>query len=216
MLYRKAMNENRAIALQATGLGQVREDFTGKAEDIVTAARSEFARLGYRGVTMRGIAEAANVSTRTVYNNFEDKLALFTACIDAGASRFPVLALTGEPGEALRRLGSDLLMHLSAPLSYQISLMIFRDGSEFPEIRQAARRNYDTFLIAPLAQYLHGCGVAEADAPTYARLFSNMATSEWHRRILFNEPPLTAPEAEAHATTVTRVFLQGVPLAGAD
>ena len=209
------MNDDRATALDTAGSGQARDDFATKANDIIVAARSEFARLGYRGVTMRGIAEVANVSTRTVYNNFEDKLALFTACINAGASRFPVPALAGEPGEALRRLASGLLIHLSAPLSYQISLMIFRDGSEFPEIRQAARRNYDTFLITPLAQYLQGCGVADADAPIYARLFSNMITSEWHRRILFNEPALTPPEAEAHAATVTRVFLQGVPLTSA-
>lgn len=185
---------------------------TGKADDIVTAARGEFARLGYRGVTMRGIAEVANVSTRTVYNNFEDKLALFTACIDAGASRFPMPALAGAPDAALSRMAAELLVHLSAPTSYQISLMIFRDGSEFPEIRQAARRNFDTYLIAPLAQYLQTCGVAAADASVYARLFSNMITSEWQRRILFNEPVLTAAEAQAHAATITRVFLQGVPL----
>lgn len=209
------MNDDRATALDTAGSGQARDDFATKANDIIVAARSEFARLGYRGVTMRGIAELANVSTRTVYNNFEDKLALFTACIDASAARFPVLALTGELGEVLSRVCADLLLHLSAPLSYQISLMIFRDGNEFPEIRQAARRNYDTYLITPLAHYLQARGVAAADAPACARLFSNMATSEWHRRLLFDEPALTAEEAEAHARIVARVFVEGVPLSGA-
>ena len=57
--------------------------------------------------------------------------------------------------------------------------------------------------------------VAAADAPACARLFSNMATSEWHRRLLFDEPALTAEEAEAHARIVARVFVEGVPLSGA-
>ena len=183
-------------------------------DDILKIVRVEFSRLGYRGVTIRGVAQKADVSTRTLYNHFTDKLGLFAACIEASAINFPRPDLkTGlRTFDVLRYFASTLLTHLSSDDSLQISLIVFRDGGAFPEIRDAARMNHDRHVVRPLAEYLRGHGVESATANQMARLFSNMATSEWQRRILFGETMLTAAEIDEHADHVTSVFLRGAQL----
>ena len=53
-----------------------------KREQIVEAAVDEFQQRGFAGASMDRVAEAANVSKRTVYNHFESKEALFRAILD--------------------------------------------------------------------------------------------------------------------------------------
>ncbi|MCB2068057.1 MAG: helix-turn-helix transcriptional regulator, partial [Erythrobacter sp.] len=54
-----------------------------KRQGIVDAATALFLSSGYREVSVRRIADAADVSTRTVFNLFEDKASLFIACLDS-------------------------------------------------------------------------------------------------------------------------------------
>jgi TetR/AcrR family transcriptional repressor of mexJK operon len=48
---------------------------------VVDAARTLFLRKGYAGTTMEEIAAQAGLTKRTVYNNYGDKEALFTAIV---------------------------------------------------------------------------------------------------------------------------------------
>lgn len=61
---------------------------------VLDAALHLFSRQGYRGTTMRDIAERAKVSTGNVYHHFPDKEAIFRELIDeyvvvARTERFP-------------------------------------------------------------------------------------------------------------------------------
>jgi TetR/AcrR family transcriptional repressor of mexJK operon len=53
-----------------------------KRAEITRAASDLFAFHGYGGTSMDMIAEAANVSRQTIYNQFESKEALFRALVD--------------------------------------------------------------------------------------------------------------------------------------
>ncbi len=53
-----------------------------KSEDIYAAAIRCFESTGFYGTSVVDIAEAANVSTATIYNHFKSKEDLFAACID--------------------------------------------------------------------------------------------------------------------------------------
>lgn len=55
--------------------------------DIVAAAREEFARRGFDGTTLRGIARAAGVDPRLVHHYFEGKDAVFTAAFELPVRR---------------------------------------------------------------------------------------------------------------------------------
>jgi len=183
-----------------------------KWDAILLAARGEFSRIGYRAATIRGIAEAANVSTRTLYNYFDDKLGLFTACLDDRGAHFPKPEWSqgANPEAALRAYIVEVLRHLSSAGSLQLSLMIFRDGDACPEMNLAAKDNHQRYFLMPLAAFLRDLGVEEAKSVDLARLVSHMATSEWQRRILFGEPPLTNVEIQRHAEMVVGVLMNGV------
>jgi AcrR family transcriptional regulator len=77
--------------------------------EIVAAAREEFARRGFDGTTLRGIARAAGVDPRLVHHYFEGKDAVFTAAFELPVRRpqdvlAPVLAAGPDGiGEGLVR-----------------------------------------------------------------------------------------------------------------
>lgn len=64
--------------------GRLRAD---KHEAIMAGGREVFAREGYARASIDAIANAAGVSTRTVYKHFADKSALFTAVITVSATQ---------------------------------------------------------------------------------------------------------------------------------
>ena len=63
-----------------------------KREAIEHAGLRVFARLGYTRASIDLISEEAGVSTRTIYNHFENKLGLFSAVLLASATVSPTLS----------------------------------------------------------------------------------------------------------------------------
>ncbi|KRE42379.1 TetR/AcrR family transcriptional regulator [Knoellia sp. Soil729] len=61
---------------------------------IIAAARSEFARRGYDGTSLRGIAREAGVDAKLVHHYFDGKTELFAE----------VLSFPADPGELVDRL----------------------------------------------------------------------------------------------------------------
>ena len=185
-----------------------------KRNEIIAAARGEFARIGYRAATIRGIAMKAQVSTRTIYDYFNDKLALFNDCIAFDAAVFfqPGLSWGGAPDAALEGYVVAILRHLTSGDSFKLSLMIFRDVETNPELKEVAKRTHETYFLQPLEAFLRQMDIEPQAATALARLFNNMATSEWQRRILYGEPAQDDLEIVSHAERVTRVFLHGQPM----
>ncbi|MFJ3214750.1 TetR/AcrR family transcriptional regulator [Kitasatospora sp. NPDC086801] len=60
---------------------------SGKRQAILDGALTLFARDGYTRASLDGIAAAAGVSVRTIYNHFPDKAQLFLAVILDGSRR---------------------------------------------------------------------------------------------------------------------------------
>src|SRR5687768_8563012 len=55
-----------------------------RREEILAAATKDFARLGYAGTDLQGIADRLSVGKGTVYRYFPTKEALFLAAADRG------------------------------------------------------------------------------------------------------------------------------------
>ena len=53
-----------------------------KRMNLIMVALEEFALTGFHAASLRDIAEKVEVSTRTLYNHFPDKLSLFSACLE--------------------------------------------------------------------------------------------------------------------------------------
>jgi AcrR family transcriptional regulator len=188
------------------------DDARKKMAHVVAVASQQFSELGYRAVTMRGVAEKARVSTRTLYNRYADKLSLFTACLDFKSDVFPVPdPAPGEsPDRVLERYAAAIVRALSSHGSLRMGLMVYRDGLEFPEILRAAEAHENRRLIQPLSAYLRQAGLQPEPGDERAKLFLAMALAQWRRQGSYRHPPPQEPEIVRHAAFVVRTFLEGV------
>ncbi len=187
-------------------------DSRQKAEQIINVARDMFSESGYRAVSMREVAEQAQVSTRTLYDRFADKLNLFRACLDTSATIFPKIdhRSVAPISEVLTRHAADIAHVLCSDMSIRISRLVFREGREFPELLRASEDNQETYLIEPLAAYLRHIGLERAGETTRAKIFVAMALTEWQRRFTYNRPLPEPDEIEVHARLVADIFLHGL------
>lgn len=187
-------------------------DLRQKMATVLEVAKQQFATHGYRAVTMRGVAEQACVSTRTLYNWYADKLALFEACLTESSRHHDVPQIDANlpVAEALRVYAVELMRYLSRDTSFGLGLVVYREGAEFPEIAAAAYDNQNTWLVEPLAAYLSRQGLEQDGADDNTKLFIAMALSEFQRRLAFGRELQTDREIESHAARVINLFLNGV------
>lgn len=188
-------------------------DSRQKAEQIIAAARELFSEMGYRAVSMRDVAERAQVSTRTLYDRFDDKLNLFTACLDTGATIFPTIDPDSDESvsDTLARHAAATANALCTEMGARIARVVYREGREFPELMRAAEANQDHYLVRPLAAYLQRVGIEKEGETAKAKIFVAMALSEWQRCFTFDHPFPDKASIEQHASTVTGIFLDGHP-----
>ena len=71
-------------------------------EKVRAATMAELARVGFGGLTIEGVAKAANVNRTTIYRRWPSKSALLLAVLEPGLQRFDHDPDTGS-------LGGDLL-----------------------------------------------------------------------------------------------------------
>lgn len=183
-----------------------------KRSNLILVALNEFARVGFHAASLRDIAEKAEVSSRTLYNHFPDKLSLFEACLEhSGAQIRPELPdLKGDIHTQLVTYATEMQRQLFSTRSTRIARLIYREGGEFDELRQIARLQFERHQVSPVAALLEEEGIASLDSRRFATQFVAMAFGEWQRRLLFGEQPMSDDEMAAHAELVTAIFLKGI------
>lgn len=188
------------------------EESEQKRQCLIVTALEEFARAGFHAASLRDIAGKAQVSSRTLYNYFPDKPALFEACLEYSGSQIqPDLPdLKGNLQAQLVTYTIEMQRQLSAPLSQKIARLIYREGSDFDELRQIARLQFERHQVAPVATILASEGIAADKCHGIAIQFVAMALGEWQRRLLFGGEPMTDAEIAAQAQLVTAIFLHGI------
>lgn len=183
-----------------------------KRRNLILVALEEFARAGFHAASLRDIAEKAEVSSRTLYNHFPDKLALFAACLEySGARLQPDLPdLKGDLHTRLATYATEMQHQLSNTRNTRIARLIYREGAEFDELRRIARHQFERHQVNPVAAMLEKEGVPIAESRGFATQFIAMALGEWQRRLLFGGPPMERDEMANHARLVTGILLNGI------
>lgn len=183
-----------------------------KRMTLIMVALEEFALTGFHGACLSDIAEKAQVSTRTLYNHFPDKLAIFAACLEySGEQLRPELTeLKGDLRTKLITYATEMQRGLSSSLSMQIARLIYRESGEFSELRDIARHQFERYQVGPMVTMLEREGVASSDSRIFAAQFVAMALGEWQRRLVFGGGPMSIEEMLAQATLVTGIFLDGI------
>lgn len=183
-----------------------------KIATLLDVAREMFSDLGYRAVTMRKVAEQADVSTRTLYNHYPDKLSLFIACLDFGAQAFPepIPRPGEEPAALLRRYAAALVTTLSTDSSLRLGMLIYREGAEFPELLEVGNANRVRYVNEPLATYLRSIGLERPGEDINTTMFLALVMADWQRRVSYRWPLPNPDEIERHVARAVTIFLEGV------
>jgi len=129
---------------------------TGEAQTaILDAARGLFAEQGFRGTTMRAVAERAGVDLALVHYYFETKAKLFDAVVELPIDPARIAALFAEPGAPGERLARFYLEQLFTTRNEAITAMLrtaLGDPDSIPALRALIQRT----LVAGAASALRG------------------------------------------------------------
>ncbi|SNT16851.1 transcriptional regulator, TetR family [Sphingomonas laterariae] len=183
-----------------------------KRQRLVITALEEFARAGFHAASLRDIAERAEVSSRTLYNHFPDKFALFEACLEYSGRQIQpdIPRLEGDLQRRLTTYAIEMQRQLFDPVHLQIARLIYREGTEFDGLRQIAHTQFERHQVQPVATMLEDEGLPPTTSHHLATQFVAMAFGEWQRRLLFGGGPMSAGEMAGHAALVTSIFLGGI------
>lgn len=145
-----------------------------KRAAIVSAARRAFLDGGYSQTSMDGIAEAAEVSVKTIYRHFENKDELFSAvmqavCGDNGipsgeqnvaalAVRYPWFDDASERG--LTAGGIEYLNHVLSNEQLSLYRVVTRDAHRFPELGLRYHREVLSGRTETFVKYVEHCAHA--------------------------------------------------------
>lgn len=188
--------------------------WTDKQRAILDGALRVFARDGYTRAGIDAIAKEAGVSTRTIYNNFRDKAALFEIVIAESADRVAEwhialidahLRKVTDLEEDLTALGLDLVRHAVEENAVHFALVrhIHADADHIPRAvveawHEAGPLRVRRHLAGRLAELP---GLRLADPGAAARHFT----------VLLSPDTVAAPPVadEPYVRDAVRVFLYG-------
>lgn len=185
MPIRTANKRARRPGRRAGGAGESREA-------ILQAARVLFAQLGFRGTTMRAVAERAGVDMALVHYFFGSKPNLFAASVELPIDPERVTALLATrpsaPGQAMARY---YLEHLFVERSEAISAML-RAGLGDPECVPALRALIERTLVTATAGRLLGA----KDARLRAELAGALMVGLFVNRCIVGVEPLASASVD--------------------
>lgn len=190
------------------------EQAAAKHDAIIAAALQEFSLMGFHGASLRLIAEQALVSSRTLYNHYPDKTALFNACLElSGRKLLPIIPdLTGGLHVRLVTYAAAMQKQLFSSQAMQVAILVYREAGGVIELRRLARVQFERYQVAPVAALLRDFGADAKRSTVLAEQFVVMALGEWQRRLLFGGALMTPGEMDAHAALVSGIFLSGIGL----
>ncbi len=162
---------------------------------VMTVATDLFIQNGYAGTSLIDIARGAGVATRTLYQHFGDKEALFREVIyardSAGALETPHIEDGDTLFDALFRAAQYTIDVTYRPQAIGLMRLMIAEGQRFPEfMKQAANSIYGKFQqnIKSVFDSLGAAGaIPDGDHARSAHLFSDlvngsgplMAYTEW-------------------------------------
>ncbi|WP_433716301.1 TetR/AcrR family transcriptional regulator [Nocardia sp. CA-084685] len=171
---------------------------------VLAAAKSEFAQRGFRGATVDGIAERADMTRGAVYSNFPGKRALYLAVLAHEAEQAPATvggAKAETPAAALGAFASTWLEQLPQSSQYE-----YGEDEQFtspalsvdfvPEVLMSEQIRRPFAQLLALDALLLAVSLRSISQPTSAPLESFMASAESVLTILYGTTQLSyvAPE----------------------
>ena len=190
-----------------------------RREEILEVALSVLAERGYRGASMREIAERAQASKETLYAWFGNKRGLFEELVRWQAERVdaaitPNLERDGaDPSEVLHGFAVELQRLLLGERSVVINRAAISEATSDPTFAQILATQGRGSVVPKLVRYLEGqrergrLDFEDAGEATDALI--GLAIGDQQVRRLLGVLPMPEPEQiEARAERAVRSFLK--------
>jgi AcrR family transcriptional regulator len=203
-------------------LVEQRQQEPERREQILKAAFEEFAAKGFKGATIKSIAEAAGLqSPALIYWYFPDKEALFREVL---RSQVPVLRAVADPApimdlppeEVLPRLGRAYFAFEQFDVR-MLQLMV-GEAVRRPEVAEMFIRNGPGKVLEFLKLYLeHQIELGRLkphDARSSARAFIGMLMPQLAGQLFFPALLEDGLRDEEHLKTTVNIFLEGLKPGG--
>ncbi|MBC8006906.1 MAG: TetR/AcrR family transcriptional regulator [Prolixibacteraceae bacterium] len=146
------------------------------------AAINAFLEYGFDRTTLQQIANAAGISSATVFKHFPTKADLFGAIMErlweTGSQAHQMLPPLGNPRAGLLAIGNDYARLLRQPHIEPLFRVVIAEAPRFPELGKAlyerGKAPYLEWLHRYLAAEVAAKGLSIADVPLAARQFLGM------------------------------------------
>jgi AcrR family transcriptional regulator len=154
----RVMEELGAYKVEKSGK---RRSSVERREEILEVALSVLAERGYRGASMREIAERAQASKETLYSWFGNKRELFEELVGWQAERVdaviaPNLERDGDPCEVLRGFALELQRLLLGDRAVVINRAAISEATSDPTFAQILATQGRGSVVPKLVRYLEG------------------------------------------------------------
>jgi AcrR family transcriptional regulator len=189
-----------------------------RREQILEAALEEFSAKGFKGATIKSIAEAAGLqSPALIYWYFSDKEALFDEVLE---SYVPVVRAVADPAslmdlppeEVLPRLGQAYLAFNRS--NTQALRLIAAEAIRRPEVAETFIKGGPGRVLSFLKAYMErqvALGrFRPHDTRSSARAFIGMLIPQVLTKVLFPELLEDRLADEEHLETAIEIFLEGL------
>jgi TetR/AcrR family transcriptional regulator, mexJK operon transcriptional repressor len=190
------------------------EELERRKRRVMEVATEMFVARGYAATTLLDIAREAGVATRTLYQHFGDKEAIFREVIfarDTAILAPPVLDKDDNLVSALRKAARYSCELAMRPTSVQLMRLMIAESARFPELMSTvASRVFSHFTgnIARLFAQLAERGLIPAgDHGRSAELFVDLILG--NRTVMVYFGWASAADAEQDIETKVDVFIDG-------
>ena len=181
---------------------------------VMVVATDMFVSRGYAATTLLDIAKKAGVATRTLYQHFGDKEAIFREVVFARDTAIidpPVV----EPGESLfsalqktARYSFDIALR---PRAIELMRLMIAESARFPELMsKVANATFDRFKenVANVFRQLAVNGtIADGDHDQSAELFTDLLLG--NRTVMIYFGWLNSPPTEQDIEVKVDLFVNG-------
>jgi TetR/AcrR family transcriptional regulator len=195
-------------------------DGQGRRAQILEAALHVMAEHGFRGASIKRIAEQAGLkSPALIYWYFKDKQALLEAMLDSMAPFLAIVAdqealLDEPPQQVLPRIVAGFLRTVQQPAIGRFVRLLLSESARHPSLGKFFAERGPmlilTFLERYLARQVELGRLRPHDPRGGARAFMGMLVVYAIGREVFPVIGAGFPPADEYASEVTRIFLGGL------
>ena len=189
-----------------------------RREQIIRTATELFSRVGFRGATMRELAEKAGISEAMIYHHFPSKEALYDAMLQQKLDNskhlfYPVeAAAAGKDRVLLETIVGNFLREGRKDTSY-MRMMLYSalDGHEFAaKVVSGPLQDFFQFLGSYLEKRMEDGAMKAIGGEVAARLLMGMAYHATLLREIFHDHGFQDLDTEDLKEMIVDLFFDGV------